>query len=315
MGKSKLIFWTITAQEWTGNFQQINSRGYPVSFAEDTMLQTVIKSSANSLPIITPASVITDRALGKWATTISIEESYLLPAGTVYMETVANTNNGSVWSIIYAAQMKVVYGAVLNPTMTELENLFHDFTAKMFGFDIDNVDPAVANAAQEAAATAIRIAWPTQGAPPWKITDDKAFLKLTFEDNDYTKQREYSYQRKTNLLATQVMEMTNCLRVAWTFYGPNSSANAFRVFSMLGNPALTLSLEQNKVFLIPDIKSPVRAPELFSGQYWERSDVYATFNVHIRLLQDVPYLLEAEISASSDNANLSSSYIDIVTDT
>lgn len=313
LGKSKLIFWTLTAQEWTGTFQQLNNRGIPVAFAEGTVLQTSLKKDASSPIIFSPVSTITDRTLGKWTTTISMEQSFLLPEGTAYLETAARTNIESVWSLIYAAELKVVYGSVLNPTMVELENLFHDFTARLFGFDIDNANPTIAKAAQEAAATAIRIAWPTQGAPPWKITDDKAFLRLTFENDEYTKQREYTYRRKSNLLASQVMDMTNCVRVAWTFYGPNSWANAFKVFSMLGNPMLTLSLEQNRVFLIPDMPSPVRSPELFSGQFWERSDVYGRFNVHIRLLQDVPYLLETEISASLDNANLSSSYIDIIT--
>lgn len=311
---SKLIFWTITAQEWIGTFQQRNNRGVPVPFATNTALQTSIKKDASSAVILSPTTTITDRSAGKWTVTISTEQSYLLPVGTAYLETVAVTDVGSVWPIIYGAELKVVYGAVLNPTITELENLFHDFTARLFGYDIDNVDPIIAQQAATAAATAIRIAWPTQGTPPWKITDDKAFLKLTFENNEYTKQREYSYRRKSNLLSNQNMDMTNCLRVAWTFYGPNSSTNAFKVFSLLGNPTTTLQLEQNRVFLIPDVASPVRAPELFSGQFWERSDVYALFNVHIRLLQDVPYLLETTISASADNANLSSSYIDIITD-
>ena len=308
---ARLLYWTLTAQEWTGTFQQVNSSGRPVAFHANSTLRTTIKSSAEGAEIFAPTSTITDRVQGKWTTVISEEQSRLFPIGTVYMETAVITDIGSVWSLIYSAEFRVREGNVLNPSLATLENLFHDFTARLFGFDIDNDDPVIAAAAREAAGQSIRNSWASQGAPPWKITDNRVFLKVVFEDSPYTKQREYSYRRRTDLTANQVMDMTNCIRVSWTFYGPESYSNALRVFALLGDPRLTRELELNEVFLVPDVRSPTRTPELFAGNFWERADVYALFNVHVRMINDMAYLQEVSIYTASEPFGLSSSPIHV----
>ena len=201
----------------------------------------------------------------------------------------------------------------INPTLIQIEDMFHSITARIYGYDIDNSNPNIAKAAKAAADVAIRIAWPTSGSPAWKVTDDRTFLQVTFEEDDYTKQREFTYSRKTDLLANQAMEMTNVLRIAWVIYGPNSYQNAFKLYTQLPDPKITLYTTQQKVFLIPDLASPRRAPEQFSGQWWERVDFSARYNAKVLINTDTPYLLSADIDIKSEDS-LVSANINIVSD-
>ena len=58
-------------------------------------------------------------------------------------------------------------------------------------------------------------------------------------------------------------------------------------------------LTAKDVYLVPDVKSPQRAPENFEGQWWDRSDLTAHFNNLVSLDELVPYLKSANISVNS----------------
>ena len=197
-------------------------------------------------------------------------------------------------------------------TPAQIEDLFHGITARIYGFDIDSADPDVAAAARAAAGQAIRIAWPTGGAPAWDITEDRTFIRVLFGEDEYTKQREYTYSRKSDLVANQAMEMTNVLQVSWVVYGPHSFTNAFKLFTKVFDPAITLWTAQKHIYLIPDVGSPVRAPELYAGQWWERVDFTARYNAKVLINSDTPYLLSTDIAIETDR--LLSAEIEIITD-
>ena len=194
-------------------------------------------------------------------------------------------------------------------TPEQIEDLFHANTARMYGYDIDNADPVIAAAAKAAAGQAIRIAWPTGGAPAWNVSEDRTFLRILFSEDEYAKQREYTYTRKTDLLANQAMEMTNVLQVSWTIYGPNSFANAFKIYTKIFDPLITLWTAQKQIYLIPDVDSPRRAPELYAGQWWERVDVSARYNAKILLNSEIPYLLSTNITVDTDTAAENDSFL------
>ena len=64
-------------------------------------------------------------------------------------------------------------------TLKQVEDFFQRITTQMLGLNPDapqNQDK-------------VRIAWPTDGQPAFKITDDIVFLKINNPDEQITKQR------------------------------------------------------------------------------------------------------------------------------
>lgn len=176
-----------------------------------------------------------------------------------------------------------------NLTISQVENLFHTITKQLLGFTDLQAD------------SFIRISWGSEsGQPSWAITDNVVFLRLTPEDSPYNKQREYEYTPKTELVANEILHMTTCWRVAWTLYGPDSYFNAFKIFTSLTGPDVKIPLQQNSIFLVPDMPSPTRLPELWAAKWWERVDLYAVFNSEIKITNDRPYFLEINTTVKSD---------------
>lgn len=139
----------------------------------------------------------------------------------------------------------------------------------------------------------VRKSWPTKGAPAWKIDEDVCFFQVTEQDDMINRQRHSLYNPKDNDNVIKTTVQTRVIRVSWIFYGPNSFDNAFILKNALFE-AVKENLNQNELYLIPNITSPRRAPELFSGQWWERVDFEALFNERIKLESNIPYIKSAE---------------------
>jgi hypothetical protein len=146
---------------------------------------------------------------------------------------------------------------------------FQLVTAQILGLNPQNAtDPAYAK---------VRLDWPTSGQPAWAITDDIAFLGAREEESDFSKIRDraYGYNNPQSLTATYTY--TRVWRVSWKFYGPNSFDHA-----RLTNDALFLdwvhdALAASQLYLV-DSGRPQYAPELFSAQWWKRTDLSARYN-------------------------------------
>ena len=177
-------------------------------------------------------------------------------------------------------------------SLGDLQTIFRTITAQILGIDSDNT---LNN-------SRIRQTYPREGAPTWKITEDVCFLRIGYENDAYTKQREIQYTRKSTLIANQAIQMTNVNRVTWTCYGPNSYSDALKIFAKIFDPTLWL-LPQNNLYLITDVDSPVRTPEQFMGQWWERVDFYARFNELVVVNSDVPYLLSTKIDVIDEKGD------------
>ena len=65
-------------------------------------------------------------------------------------------------------------------TLKQLEDIFRNLTCTILG--LNPVDPIN--------ASRVRVAWPTSGAPGWKITEDVAFLRVRSAGNEYSRQRD-----------------------------------------------------------------------------------------------------------------------------
>jgi len=146
------------------------------------------------------------------------------------------------------------------------------------------------------AASTIRISWQSQGQPAWKITDDVSIISVTEKDSEYNKPREIVRTEKDDDNANFAMSKTRVLTVSWTFYGPNAYDNAQLISDYIFMDAHRSTLAENNIYLIPDITSPVRVPELFQTQWWERTDLKMNFNELIIRNVTVPYLKSSEIT-------------------
>jgi hypothetical protein len=153
----------------------------------------------------------------------------------------------------------------INLTLSQLNELFQTLTMSILGLD----------SAKPASAYAVRISWPTGGAPAWKIKEDVCFLKIVEQDNPYNRQRERSFDGSASNQATSY---TRVINVSFVFYGPNSFDHAQTVRDGLFAQTNHDTLSANNLYMVPDIAAPVRCPELFEGQWWERVNVNMNFN-------------------------------------
>lgn len=149
----------------------------------------------------------------------------------------------------------------------------------------------------------VRKSWPTGGAPAWKITEDIVFFRVGDEDDSINIQRDNIYTAHDDDNANQANVYTRVLTVHWSCYGPNSFDNAFLIRNNLYNTTIRNLLNNKQVFLIPQIKSPVRCPELFEGQWWEKTTVHARFNELINFNQTVPYFKSATVEVTDQHDN------------
>lgn len=174
-------------------------------------------------------------------------------------------------------------------TLKQLENLYWRLTTQILGCDPANT----------AHAKVVRIAWPTEGSPAWKRDEDVVFVRISESDDDYNRQRDTVYEVKDTDNAWQRTAQTRVLQVTWICYGPNSFDKAFAIRSALYTPQYRETLAGNGIYPVPAFEAPRRAPELFAGQWWERTDLTARFNAHIRIDTTIPYLRSADITVKN----------------
>lgn len=186
----------------------------------------------------------------------------------------------------------------INLEIADLNLLFQQITMDILGYDY------VAN--QDAAAYAVRIGWPTEGAPAFKIDEDIAFITVVEKDSSYNRQREMKMTDLPNYNLNMETGHTRVVGVNWVFYGPNSFARAQAVMDDIFYPETQWLLNNSNLYLIPDISSPIRIPELFQSRWWERTDLKMLFNElvirnkTIRAITSVEAIVENDEGITAD---------------
>lgn len=165
--------------------------------------------------------------------------------------------------------------------LSAIEDIFWNYTLKSLG-----LDPAA-----KASQKRIRIGYQPEGAPGWKRTDNVGFILVTPTGDPITQQTEISYTRADEETALRSASYTRVIQVTWTFYGPSSFDDADKVRNgLFVNPALFDPLK-----LVTNVSPPFRFPELFEGQWWERSSFTAQFNELVVRTSNVNYIQSAEV--------------------
>ncbi len=171
-------------------------------------------------------------------------------------------------------------------TRQQIEDLFWTLTCQLLGLDPTNLTNA----------SAVRIAWPTDGAPAWAISDDVVFLRVTPGGGPIIQQRDMTYAEGTVETANVTTSYTRVWDASWIVYGPNSSENADLIRSGLYG----VDLSANNLYLVLDLPNPQRAPELFDGRWWERSDFAAQFNELVQRQGTVPTISGVNIQIETE---------------
>lgn len=166
-------------------------------------------------------------------------------------------------------------------TLKGIENIIWVFTVKTLGLD------PLSDFAQET----VRIGYGPEGQPGWKRTDDQIFILVTTVDDPYVRQTEITYMDKTQDDLNLVSSYTRVLQVSWTLYGPNSFDNA----DVIRNGLYTQVNSFEPLKLVTSVPASFRLPELFAGQWWERSTLTARFNEKVVRRNTVNYIDSADI--------------------
>ncbi len=128
----------------------------------------------------------------------------------------------------------------------------------------------------------VRQGWQTQGQPGPDINLDTVTIRCSPIDTPYSRLRDNVGLIPEDITSTQQDVFTRTWVTYFIFYGPNSLSHAKAVQSALIKvPFVDSFLSSNNLYVNPSIREPLRTPELFQGEWWERVDLVAEFNEEI----------------------------------
>jgi hypothetical protein len=144
--------------------------------------------------------------------------------------------------------------------------------------------------------SAVRIDWPTDGQPDWPVDFDVCFIGIITSNEEYANiERDVEMSNLDSKTIQVTMTYTRGWRVDLIFYGPNATDNARIFHSSLFGDAVHDILASSNLYWIPESDTPIRTPEEFQGQWWERSTFSARFYEAVTELSTVPSVASIEV--------------------
>lgn len=177
-------------------------------------------------------------------------------------------------------------------TLAQLNSFFFKLIAQILG-----LDPTLPTSQDK-----VRISWPTGGAPSWKITDNICFLQINNQENGISKQFDTKYTVQSGYNLNENITYTKVHRVDMVLYGPNSLENAEIIKNALyTSSTYRVLLQQNNMSVVQDVNTPIRSPELFQGQWWERANFFASFNELITTTSTIQAIQTINVTNETDS--------------
>ena len=164
----------------------------------------------------------------------------------------------------------------------------------ILGYPLDTTPPPV------------RQTWQMYGEPDFKITDNVIFLQLMYESgNDVARPLHY-FAEDSGLNIKEIRTQTRVLRLRLIAYGNQGAENIYKIRTAIYG-GIT-KLRKKGIYVIPSDDEPRYAPELFAGQWWERTEFdflfnqYAEYENTVTTIEQVPIntKLNTEASVISD---------------
>lgn len=179
-------------------------------------------------------------------------------------------------------------------TLRQIEDIFQTVTMQILGLPESDADGHPINQDK------VRIAWPTGGAPAWKINDDVVFLRIVPVDDPFARQRDVGYSDQDSFNTKKSVNYSRVHQVQWTCYGPNSFDNIETIRNGIFLQEFREQFKKKNLFLVADVGMPQRIPELFNGQWWERCDLIVRYNEGVERSNTVPKILGIKIKTVTD---------------
>lgn len=126
-------------------------------------------------------------------------------------------------------------------------------------------------------ASKVRRTWNPQGQPAFAITDDVAFFRVNSSTDPYSLAKNAQYSTLNSTTSNRNIQYTRAHEIQFSFYGPNGYNNADKVQAGLFLQTSKEYMAKKNLYLMTDIDSPVRVPELYNEQWWDRTEFKATY--------------------------------------
>jgi len=181
-------------------------------------------------------------------------------------------------------------------TQDAVNKVFQRLTISLLGLTIPTVT-------DKSSYSKVRVSYPPEGQPAWKVTDNIAFVSVFERDGEYNKPRNVIMDDLDEDNANQETTYTRILEASWIFYGPLSFDNARKVKDGIFYELNREILAGSNLYLVPSTPNPVRIPEIYQGQWWERVDLRMLFNEQVTVNLTVPYLKSSEITVVREDGD------------
>jgi hypothetical protein len=192
------------------------------------------------------------------------------------------------WTLDIVKLLEPEWRAILM-LLRSIEDLIRDATYELLGVANNNANKS-----------RVRIAWPTNGAPSWKITDNVIYLRVYPVDEQYNRLKDIKYRPNNETSIIQEESYTRVIAVDWILYGPSSFEDADTIRNEISKIE---TLTQNNVFLVYSRTAPVRMPELFNGQWWERSSLTMYFYEQVTREHTVPSISGVQVIIKTEKGD------------
>jgi hypothetical protein len=180
-------------------------------------------------------------------------------------------------------------------TPPAFETLLQSVIAQILGFD-----PATE---ASDAFSAVRVGWQQTGQPAWEITDDVCTLLATPENDPYSQTREAQLVQNDPKSLVQNMSFTQVWKLHATIYGPNSYDHARLIVSAMALDWTHDLLAASNIYAVTEWDRPIYVPELFNGQWWQRTDLNLSFNELVSESIVIAAAASVEVTTESDTAS------------
>lgn len=189
--------------------------------------------------------------------------------------------------------MTVVNGITYTSTAltpSQLDTVFQSVTTQMLG--IAPTDPQ--------ANFKVRLSWQTQGAPAYGINDDVVFIRCREIVTEYSTIRDQTWSMVDSVYAQRTRSYSRMWNVFFRARGPNSFDTVRLIKSMLLEDFVHDTLAQSQLYMITEMGTPVRVPELYEGQWWEQVDFNADFLEQVTETMTATTITGVEIIGQTD---------------
>jgi hypothetical protein len=121
-----------------------------------------------------------------------------------------------------------------------------------------------------------RVAW--QNQPAWKSPkEDVVTIMAVVTDDPYNRIRDVMMAPNDTTTITETTNYTRAWEIHLSLYGPRSADNARLIKSCSRLSWFRDIVSASNLYLVPNESDPVRAPENFNMQWWDRSDYRARY--------------------------------------